>query len=196
MRSCSLAWCYNVVNREKKCRILRPCLNPDGLGNLLQSAQKADIIAKARWDKATASAVLPSPSYFYHIYSLKLYTHWLSSPPSLLHDHSPTTGQFVPPAWLPPSLLLCYLASFLHFNGRYWLGNFHKVFASPQKSLLPFPAAFNLITGFLQLFRGGQSQEHNSRPSGFTNTLPRVIWSTRRGVFALLWHQVPKSSII
>lgn len=59
---------------------------------------------------------------------------------------------------------------------------------------LPFPATFNLITGFLQLFRGGQSQEDNSRPSGFTNTLPRVIWFTRGGAFTLLRHQVPTRS--
>lgn len=130
-----------------------------------------------------------SVSSFTHCtYSLPLDPQWLYSPPSLSHYPPPTTGQFVRPAWLPPPLLLRYLAP-LHFNGRYWLENFHDLFAIPQKSLLPFPAIFNLITGFLQLFRGGQSQEDNSRPSGFTNTLPTVIWFPRRAVSTLLWRQ-------
>lgn len=133
-----------------------------------------------------------SVSSFSHCtYSLSLYAHWLYSPPSLSHYPPPTTGQFVRPAWLPPPLLLRYLAPLLHFNGRYWLENFHDLFAIPQNSPLPFPATFNLITGFLQLFRGGQPQEDNSRPCGFPDTLPTVTWFTRGAVSTFLRHQVP-----
>lgn len=79
-----------------------------------------------------------SVSSFSHCtYSLPLYTPWLYSPPSLSHYPPPTTGQFVPPAWLPPPLLLRYLAPLLHFNGRYWLENFHDLFAIPQNPSSP-----------------------------------------------------------
>lgn len=130
-------------------------------------------------------------SFSHCTYSLPLCAGWLYFPPSLSHYPPPTAGQFVHPAWLPPPLLLRYLAPRLHFNGRYWLEKFQDLFAIPQKSPLPFPATFNLITGFLQLFRGGWSQEDNSRPSGFTNTLPMVIWFTRGAASCLLQHQVP-----
>lgn len=112
-------------------------------------------------------------------YSFPLYVHRLHSPPSLFHYPPVTAGQFVHPAWLPPPLLLRYLARLLHFNGRYWLENFHDLFAIPCLKPLPFPATFNLITGFLKLFRGGRSQEDNSRTSGFTNTLLVLVWFWR-----------------
>lgn len=112
-------------------------------------------------------------------YSLSLYVHRLHSPPSLSHYPPVTAGQFVHPAWLPPPLLLRYLAPLLLFNGRYWLENFHDPFAIPCLRPLPFPATFNLITGFPKLFRGGQSQENNSRTSGFANTLLVVVWLWR-----------------
>lgn len=133
-----------------------------------------------------------SASSFSHCtYSVPLYPPWLSTPPSLSHYPPPTTGQFVRPAWLPPPLLLRYLAPFLHFNGRYWLENFHDPFAVPQKSPLPIPATFNLITGFLQPFRGGQTRQDNGRPSGFTNTLLAVIRLAGGAASTLRWHQVP-----
>lgn len=87
-------------------------------------------------------------------YSPPLYVHQLHSPPSLSHYPPVTAGQFVHPAWLPPPLLLRYLAPLLHFNGRYWLENFHNPFAVSRLRPLPFPATFNLITGFPKLFRG------------------------------------------
>lgn len=110
-------------------------------------------------------------------YSLPLYVHQLHSPPS--HYPPVTAGQFVHPAWLPPPLLLRYLAPFLHLNGRYWLKDFHDPVAIPCLRPLPFPATFNLITGFPKLFRGGQSQENNSRTSGFANTLLVLVWLWR-----------------
>lgn len=189
-----MAWWDHLARTVRKCRLLRPYISPDGHCSLLQSAHKGDIIASARWDKAHCLWSSSVSSFSHCTYSLPLNTHWLYSPPSLSYYPPPTTGQFVPPAWLPPPLLLRYLAPLLHFNGRYWLENFHDLFAISQKSPLPFPATFNLITGFLQLFRGGQSQEDNSRPSGFTNTLARVIWFTRGGAFTLLQHQVPARS--
>lgn len=113
-----------------------------------------------------------SLSYFSHCTScVPLCPRWLSSPPSLSHYPAPTTGQFVRPAWLPPPLLLRYLGPFLHFNGRYWLENFHDPFCYSSSAPLPVPATFNLITGFLQPLRGGPTQEDNGRASGFTNTL-------------------------
>lgn len=106
--------------------------------------------------------------------------HWSYSPPSLSYYPPPTTGQFVLSAWLPPPLLLRYLAPLLLLNGRYWLENLVTIPPKPSESLLPSAATFNLITGFLQLFSGGQSLEDNRRPSGFTNTLARVLKCTGR----------------
>lgn len=184
--SCRVARWDRLVRTVRKCRLLPSSKRPDGLCSPLQSAHKGDIIARAGWDKAAAFGVLQSPPF--------LIAPFLSH--SVLTDYTPlphcpqypppTTGQFVPPAWLPPPLLPRYLAPLLHFNGRYWLENFHDLSAIPQKSLLPFPATFNLITGFLQRFKGGPSQGDNGRASGFTNTLPRVIWFTRGAASALL----------
>lgn len=128
-------------------------------------------------------------------YSLQLRTHWLYSPPSLFHYPPPTTGQFVPPARLPPPPAVLFSPS----SALQWqvlVRELPQPLRYSSKSLLPFPATFNLITGLLQLFRGGQSQEDNSKPSGFTNTLPRVIWFTRGATYTLLQHRVLARPVI
>lgn len=189
--SCSVGQWGCLVRTVRKCKLFLSVSRPRWT---LHSAP----ISSQRWyncqgrmgqgHRLWSSSV---SSFSHCTYSLPLYPPLLYPPPSLSHYPPPTTGQFVRPAWLPPPLLLRYLAPFLHFNGRYWLENFHDPFAIPQKSPLPFPATFNLITGFLQLFRGGQSQEDNGRPSGFTNTLPTVIWFASGAASTLLQHQVP-----
>ena len=121
------------VRTVRKCRFLHPSIGPDGICSLLQSAHKGDIIARAGWDKAAAFGVLQSPLFpIAPILSHSIHTDY--SPLPHWSHYPPTTGQFVPPAWLPPPLLLRYLAPLLHFNGRYWLENFHNLFAIPQKN--------------------------------------------------------------
>lgn len=95
--------------------------------------------------------------------------------PPLPWDHYPhfNSRPICPPSsdYAPP--LLCYLDPLLHFNSRYWLENFHDLFPVPRNPLLPFPATFNLITGFLSVPEWARSYRDNRGASGFTNTLPR-----------------------
>lgn len=139
------------------------CLAPRALGEDSEKMQVVMSTSKPRWTLQPAPISSQrwyncqgrmgqghrlwssSVSSFSHCtYSLPLYTRWLYSPPSLSHYPPPTTGQFVPPAWLPPPLLLRYLAPLLHFNGRYWLENFHDLFAIPRKKSPPPPLPSNL----------------------------------------------------
>lgn len=171
-------------------------MNPEGFRNQLRGEKKGDISARTRWSQ-TSAALQPPPYFFHCIHSLKLHTLWLSSPPSLFQHPSPTTGQFVPPAWLLPPLLLRYLAPSPALQWQVLIRKLPgPLCRSSKKPSSPLPATFNLITDFLELFRRGRSQEDNSRPSGFTNTLPGVAWFTGRGAFALLWHHVGKRSVI
>lgn len=48
---------------SQKCNSSRPSWSPDGLGILLQSAHKGDIIARAGWDKAAAFGLLQPPPF-------------------------------------------------------------------------------------------------------------------------------------
>lgn len=101
-----------------------------------------------------------------------------------------------PPAWLLPPLLLRYLAPSPALQWQVLIRKLPRPLCRSSKiPPPPLPATFNLITGFLQLFRRGRSQEDNSRPSGFTNTLPGVVRFTGRGAFALLVRQVRERSV-
>lgn len=91
----------------------------------------------------------PGSSSPHCTFSLPLYVHRLLSPPSLSHYPPATAGQFVHPAWLPPPLLLRYLAPLLHFNGRYWLELPRPPLLFPVED--PSPSQQPLI--WLQAFR-------------------------------------------
>lgn len=134
-----------------------------------------------------------SLSSFSHCTScVPLCPRWLSSPPSLSHYPAPTTGQFVRPAWLPPPLLLRYLAPFLHFNGRYWLENFHDPFAIPP--MPPSPSQQPLI--WLQAFRS-LSEEARPRRTMEDRVVSQTLSSrsplpfARGAASTLLRHHVP-----
>lgn len=149
--------------------------SPDGRRRALQSAHKGDIIAGAGWDEAKAFGVLHSPPFPIALILSK----------SIRADYTPLLHCSIIPLQQQANLslqlgsrLLSPAVLFSPSPTLQWqvpVGGLPRHLGYSSTSPLPAPAAFNLITGLLQSFRGGQSQEDNSRASGFTNTLGRLI---------------------
>lgn len=97
---------------------------------------------------------------------------WLIIQPSLIVPLSRSNNRPICPSSLapasPPAALFRPLSA---LQWQVLIRELPRPLCYSSSGPLPVPATFNLITGFLQPFRGGPTQEDNGRASGFTNTL-------------------------